>query len=119
MSKRTLSVAPPAALAADYPRSAISETVSGKFGLAELAKVFTLPWSAYALLISVKDARGSVAGIPSSRLRLSCRRHDNRAGHPFYLGVASRTIIWPLVKQIRPLQVPLLHGLHRRLAAQC
>ena len=35
------------------------------------------------------------------------------------LGVASRTIIWPLVKQIRPLQVPLLHGLHRRLAAQC
>ena len=55
----------PAALAADYPRSAISETVSGKFGLAELAKVFTLPWSAYALLISVKDARGSVAGIPS------------------------------------------------------
>lgn len=72
----------PAALAADYPRSAISETVSGKFGLAELAKVFTLPWSAYALLISVKDARGSVAGIPSSRLRLSCRRHDNRAGHP-------------------------------------
>ena len=56
MSKRTLSVAPPAALPADYPRSAISETVSGKFGLAELAKVFALPWSAYALLISVKDA---------------------------------------------------------------
>lgn len=41
MSKRTLSVAPPTALPADYPRSAISETVSGKFGLAELAKVFT------------------------------------------------------------------------------
>ena len=35
------------------------------------------------------------------------------------LCVASRTIIWPLVKQIRPLHVPLLHGLHRRLAAQC
>lgn len=57
MSKRTLSVAPPAALPADYPRSAISETVSGKFGLAELAKVFTLPCSAYALLISAKGAR--------------------------------------------------------------
>lgn len=59
MSKKTLSMAgkPPAALLADYPRSAISETVSGKFGLAELAKVFTLPWSAYALLLSVKDAR--------------------------------------------------------------
>jgi hypothetical protein len=61
MSKRMLSVAgkPPAALPAGYPRSAISETVSGKFGLAELAKVFTLPWSAYALLISVKDARAT------------------------------------------------------------
>ena len=33
--------------------------------------------------------------------------------------VASRTIIWSLMKQIRPLLVPLLHGLHRRLAAQC
>ena len=91
MSKKTLSVAPPTALPTDYPCSAISETVSGKFGLAELAKVFTLPWSAYALLISVKDARGSVAGIPSSRLRLSCRRHDNRAGHPFYLGATPET----------------------------
>jgi len=57
MSKRTLPVASPAALPTDYPRSAISETVSGKFGVAELAKVFTLPWSAYALLISGKDAR--------------------------------------------------------------
>ena len=91
MSKRTLSVVPLAALPADYPRSAISETVSGKFGLAELAKVFTLPWSAYALLISVKDARGSVAGIPSSRLRWPCRRHDNRAGHPFRLGATPET----------------------------
>jgi len=80
MSKRTLSVAPPAVLPADYPRSAISETVSGKFGLAELAKVFTLPWSAYVLLISVKDACGPVPGIPSCRLRLSRRCHDNLAG---------------------------------------
>ena len=91
MSKRTLSVAPPAALPADYPRSAISETVSGKFGLAELAKVFTLPWSADALLISVKDACGPAAGIPYCWLRLSCRRHDNRAGHPFRLGATPET----------------------------
>ncbi len=91
MSKRTLSVAPPAALPADYPRSAISETVSGKFGLAELAKVFTLPWSADALLISVKDACGPAAGIPYCWLRLSCRRHDNRVGHPFYLGATPET----------------------------
>ena len=92
MSKRTLSVVPLAALPADYPRSAISETVSGKFGLAELAKVFALPWSAYALLISVKDARVTgAAGIPPCRLRLSCRRHDNRAGHPFRLGATPET----------------------------
>ena len=91
MSKRTLSVVPPAALPADYLRSAISETVSGKFGLAELAKVFTLPWSADALLISVKDACGPAAGIPYCWLRLSCRRHDNRVGHPFYLGATPET----------------------------
>ena len=35
-----------------------------------------------------------------------------------YLSDASRTIIWPLVKQMRVLLVPLLHALHRRLAAQ-
>ncbi len=60
MSKKTLSAVarkPPAALPAGYPRSAISQTLSGKFGLAELAKVFTLPWSAYALLLSVKEVR--------------------------------------------------------------
>ena len=39
--------------------------------------------------------------------------------HPGWVDVASRTIIWSLMKQIRPLLVPLLHGLHRRLAAQC
>ena len=33
--------------------------------------------------------------------------------------VTSRMIIWPLVEQIRLFLVPLFHGLHRRLAAQC
>ncbi len=59
MNKKTLSAAgnTPAALPAGYPPSAIPQTVSGKLGLAELAKVFTLPWSAYVLLLSVKDGR--------------------------------------------------------------
>ncbi|ART52766.1 hypothetical protein CBP34_15335 [Acidovorax carolinensis] len=59
MNEKTLSAAgkTPAALPAGYPRSAISQTVSGKLGLAELAKIFTLPWSAYVLLLSVKDGR--------------------------------------------------------------
>jgi hypothetical protein len=55
-----------------YPRSIISETLSRKsggellseksqtasrkFNLPELAQVFTLPWSAYVRLLSVKDA---------------------------------------------------------------
>ncbi|CAB3682972.1 DUF1016 family protein [Pseudomonas aeruginosa] len=38
-----------------YPLSAISQTPSGKLGLAELAQVFTLPWSAYTRLLVVKD----------------------------------------------------------------
>jgi len=94
MSKKALSVAgkPPAALPADYPRAAISETVSGKFGLAELAKVFTRPRSAYALLIPVKDARVTGGRHPACRLRLSCRRHDNRVGHPFYPGATPETV---------------------------
>ncbi|MGV8488816.1 DUF1016 N-terminal domain-containing protein, partial [Pseudomonas aeruginosa] len=33
----------------------ISETVSRKFALAELAQVFPLPWSAYVRLLAVKD----------------------------------------------------------------
>ena len=35
------------------------------------------------------------------------------------LRVASRTIIWPLMEQMRVLFVPVLHGLHRRLALEC
>ena len=34
------------------------------------------------------------------------------------LSVASRTIIGSLVEQVRVLLIPVLHGLHRRLAAQ-
>jgi len=38
-----------------YPCSVISQTVSGKLGPSELARVFALPWSAYVRLLSVKD----------------------------------------------------------------
>lgn len=90
MSKRTLSVASPAALPTDYPRSAISETVSGKFGLAELAKVFTLPWSAYALLISVKDARvtGGRHPVLSAPIVVPASR---QLGGSSYLGATPET----------------------------
>lgn len=38
-----------------YPQTGISQTPSGKLSLSELAQVFTLPWSAYVRLLSVKD----------------------------------------------------------------
>lgn len=38
-----------------YPQPIISETPSRNFDLSALAQVFTLPWSAYARLLSVKD----------------------------------------------------------------
>lgn len=38
-----------------YPRFPISQTVSGKLDLSELAQVFALPWSAYARLLTIKD----------------------------------------------------------------
>ena len=38
-----------------YAVGAISETLSRKFDLSEFPQVFTLPWSAYVRLLSVKD----------------------------------------------------------------
>jgi hypothetical protein len=35
-----------------------------------------------------------------------------------YLAVASRTIIWSLIEQVRVSLVPLFHRLHRRLALE-
>ncbi|MBI7801093.1 DUF1016 family protein [Pseudomonas aeruginosa] len=39
----------------DEPPTGKSEAVSRKLGLAELTQVFTLPWSAYVRLLSLKD----------------------------------------------------------------
>jgi len=38
-----------------YPRPGISQTASGKLELSEVAQAFSLPWSAYARLLLVKD----------------------------------------------------------------
>ena len=35
------------------------------------------------------------------------------------LSVASRTIIWSLIEQLRVSLMPLFHGLHRCFAVQC
>ena len=74
---------------------------------APLANVAKLLERGIPLLPVASDVSRVNVEIPAMMQPLNC------------LAVASRTIIWPLVKQIRPFLVPLLDGLHRRLAAQC
>ncbi|MFG5778844.1 YhcG family protein [Comamonas sp. J-3] len=84
-----------------YPRSEISQTVSGKLGggpasensqtvsgnlsLAELAQVFTLPWSAYVRLLSVKDDHARrFYEAEALRGGWSVRQLDRQIGSQFY-----------------------------------
>jgi len=84
-----------------YPRSEISQTVSGKLGggpasensqtlsgnlsLTELAQVFTLPWSAYVRLLSVKDDHASrFYEAEALRGGWSVRQLDRQIGSQFY-----------------------------------
>ncbi|KAB0699569.1 hypothetical protein F7O89_05770 [Pseudomonas aeruginosa] len=79
MSKQRLLVTrglcPVALLVAQGVAARKSQTVSGELGLSDLAQVFTLPWLAYAGLLSVKDAddfRGTVSEIQPRRTRGQC-----------------------------------------------
>lgn len=68
-----------------YPRPAISETVSRKLGLTELAQVFTLPWSAYVRLLSVKDVHArQFYEAEALRGGWSVRQLDRQIGSQFY-----------------------------------
>jgi len=84
-----------------YPRSEISQTVSGKLGggpasensqtlsgnlsLTELAQVFTLPWSAYVRLLSVKDDHARrFYEAETLRGGWSVRQLDRQIGSQFY-----------------------------------
>jgi len=84
-----------------YPRSEISQTVSGKLGggpasensqtlsgnlsLTELAQVFTLPWSAYVRLLSVKDDHARrFYEAEALRGGWSVRQLDRQIGSQFY-----------------------------------
>lgn len=84
-----------------YPRSLISQTVSGKsrndlapeksqaasgkLGLSELAQVFTLPWSAYVRLLSVKDDHARrFYETEALRAGWSVRQLDRQIGSQFY-----------------------------------
>lgn len=84
-----------------YPRSVISETLSRKlgnelpagkseaasrkFGLSELAHAFTLPWSAYVRLLSVKDAHArQFYQAEAQRGGWSVRQLDRQISSQFY-----------------------------------
>ena len=73
------------------------------------------------------DDRGAKAGsectgvnassnvtAPNSHTKMGAGRVDRGE----WLTVASRTIIWSLVKQMRVCLIPLFHGLHRRTALE-
>jgi hypothetical protein len=95
----------------EYPRSVISETLSRKsgsellsgksqtasrkFNLSELAQVFTLPWSAYVRLLSVKDAHArqfyeAADGACASSIGRSAASSTNGRPYP-----KTRPRCWP------------------------
>ena len=62
-----------------------SETVSRKLALGELAQVFTLPWSAYVRLLSVKDEHARrFYEAEALRGGWSVRQLDRQIGSQFY-----------------------------------
>ena len=70
-----------------WRRTAIenSETVSRKFDLSKLAQVFTLPWSAYVRLLSVKDDHArQFYEAEALRGGWSVRQLDRQIGSQFY-----------------------------------
>src|SRR5690606_6464356 len=67
------------------PSAEKSQTVSGKFDLPELALVFTLPWSAYVRLLSVKDDHArQFYEAEALRGGWSVRQLDRQIGSQFY-----------------------------------
>ena len=68
-----------------YAVGAISETLSRKFDLSEFPQVFTLPWSAYVRLLSVKDDHArQFYEAEALRGGWSVRQLDRQIGSQFY-----------------------------------
>jgi predicted nuclease of restriction endonuclease-like (RecB) superfamily len=67
------------------PLAEKSQTVSGKLSLSELAQVFTLPWSAYVRLLSVRnDHARRFYEAEALRGGWSVRQLDRQIGSQFY-----------------------------------
>jgi len=68
-----------------YPLPGISQTPSGNLSLPELAGFFTLPWSAYVRLLSVKDEHARrFYEAEALRGGWSVRQLDRQIGSQFY-----------------------------------
>lgn len=81
-----------------------SETMSRNFSLSELAQVFTLPWSAYVRLLSIKDAYArQFYETEALRGGWSVRQLDRQIGSQFYERTAlSRDKAAMLTKGAKP-----------------
>lgn len=91
-----------------FPCSAISQTVSGKFDLSELAQVFALPWSAYVRLLTVKDEHTRRFIYRYTAEKASSREPDLFCRDPRWLcGLAN------VVRRVQP----LVDALRSRAAA--
>lgn len=68
-----------------YPSSVNSQTPSGKLDLSELSQAFTLPWSAYVRLLSVKDQHArQFYEAEALRGGWSVRQLDRQISSQFY-----------------------------------
>lgn len=87
-----------------HPMIAISETLPGQLSLPELAQVFTLPWSAYVRLLSVKDEHARrFYEVEALRGGWSVRQLDRQIGSQFYERTAlSKDKAAMLVKGAQP-----------------
>lgn len=87
-----------------HPMIAISETSPGQLSLPELAQVFTLPWSAYVRLLSVKDEHARrFYEVEALRGGWSVRQLDRQIGSQFYERTAlSKDKAAMLVKGAQP-----------------
>ncbi len=72
------------------PESEVSDTKFGELKLMQLTKVFTLPWSAYVRLLSVKDLPArQFYETEALRGGWSVRQLDRQIGSQFYLNSSS------------------------------
>lgn len=101
----------------------------GKLDLPKVYEYLSHVWGGWQPIVLEKEEMGDRLGFTDPVRKIIALREDVYDGmcsgekeHLYTaaheLGVASRTIIWSLVKQVRVRLVPLFHGLHWRFALE-